>query len=83
MCLVDFKYSYRSPGSPGIPVSAPLFPTLFSNIVLIGFWMVFGSLLNSSLDGFLCFLHHFFEYEICIEFASILGRILTSFSTVF
>ena len=34
-------------------------------------------------DLFPVFWHHFFEYEICIEFISILGWILTSFPMVF
>ena len=83
MCLVDFEYSYRTNVNPGLTWQNLRFPTFFSNRFLIGFWMVFGSLLSSILDDVRCFLHHFFEYEICIDFASILGWILTSFSMVF
>ena len=82
MCLVDSKYSYRAEGPPGIPGRTSKKSIFFSNRFFIGFWMVFGSLLVSILDDFLCFLHHFFEYEICIDFASILERILISFSMV-
>ena len=83
MCLVDFKLSYQAPGSPGVGWPGPPFSDLFSNRFLIGFRLVFGSLLNSIVDDFLCFWHRFFEYEICIDFVSMLGRILTSFSIVF
>ena len=71
------------PGDPGWSVTNHLFPTFCSNIFLICFLIVFGSLLSSFFYDFLCFLHHFVEYEICIDFASILGRILTSFSMFF
>jgi hypothetical protein len=56
LCLVEFVQSSRAPGSPGVWWPGPPFSDFFSNRFLIGFWMVFGSLLSSTLDDFLCFL---------------------------
>ena len=39
----------------------------------------FGLLFGSTFAVFLCFLHNFFEHEICIDFSSILGWMLVSF----
>ncbi len=83
MCLVEFVQSYRAEGSPGIPGRTSKKSTFFSNRFLIGFSLVFDSPLGSIFDDFLCFLHHFFEYEICIDFASILGWIWISFLMFF
>ena len=53
-----FRLNPRIGKSP-IQISSKLHR--YSAVFLIGFWMVFGSLLNSIVDDFLCFLHHFSE----------------------
>ena len=47
------------------------------------FFIIFGPRGAPFWDLFPAFWHHLFEYESCIDFISILGWILTSFSMVF
>ena len=70
------------PGPSGQKVGGNSLFSCFFDLVFYRYFFDFGSLFDSIFREISCFLHHFFEYEICIDFASILERILISFSMV-
>ena len=72
---------YSGGGVPSADFVELIF-VFFSVRFLEYFWLDFGSLLRSIVNDFQCFLHPFFDHEICIDFPSILERFLTSFSMV-
>ena len=56
---------------------------LISGTSFFVFFLISGPGGAPFWDLFPAFWHHFFEYEICIAFISLLGWILTAFSMVF
>ena len=62
MCLVDFRYSYRAAGSPGIVRRESPKSVLFSNRFFDGFFMVFASILDDLFDDFPMFFASLFRH---------------------
>ena len=71
----NFAAFYRFLAAPNLD--------LISGMSFLVFFLIFGPRGAPFWDLFPVFWHHFCEYEICIDFISLLGRILTSFSMVF
>ena len=71
MCLVDFRYSYRAAGSPGIVRRESPKSILFPDRFFKGFFMVFASILDDFFDDF------------PMSFASLFRHLFSCFFEVF
>ena len=76
MCLVDFRYSYRAAGYPGITRRESPKSVLFSHRFFHGFLMVFALILDDFFDDFPMFFASLFRHLFFMFFWSFPNRFL-------